>query len=319
MSARVSPDLPLGEVVSWKSPREVPFGSLQSALKTAGLNESLARDMLPRNAFRRAAKELADERIIKQTSESADEVFFQFTRESKIGDRFAYNYETVLAVNKSTGTITCPDGSANPALIAQATKLVSDKMGTRTASDITRIVQKIFNSQGDLFPIRDSGGVYFVPEAYAELVDKIEVMLEAIGGFVRGFKAHGGGGSAAGGDRTAKSVRESVRDGIDTIVQELKDSVDHFDPNTDSNLKAERMLERLQKARLKIAGYGDLLDDFKVTLKEAAEAAENELKRKIGLPVDTPDSPKEEEYTVEWLEDEEPDDVEQALVALGLR
>lgn len=271
--------LPLGEVVSWKSPKEVAFSRLKDALKNSGLDENLARDMLPRNAFRRAIKELDDDRIIRQVNEDADKVYFQFTRESKVGDKFDYSYETMLSVAKSTGAVDCEDGS-RPELVALAQNFVDEKMETRSASDVTRILQKVFTSRGDLFHIRESGGVYFVPQEHADLVDKAERMMDEIGGYIRSFRVTADGG------RTTKSVKESVREGMDKLVGDLRAAVESFSFEESSDRKLENTLERLRIAKLKVAGYGDLLDEYKAELQKAADDAEHMLKRKAGLIAD---------------------------------
>ena len=46
-------------------------------------------------------------RIIRQVGEDEAAVTFQFTSESRDGDRFEYALETMLTLDKKTGTVTC--------------------------------------------------------------------------------------------------------------------------------------------------------------------------------------------------------------------
>src|SRR5881227_1560565 len=87
----------LGEVISWTCPAvAVRHADLLAALRESGLEESAARQILPRHAFARACKKLARDRIIRPVSEDAERVTFQFTQESRAGDRYEYTLETML-------------------------------------------------------------------------------------------------------------------------------------------------------------------------------------------------------------------------------
>ncbi len=98
----------LGEVISWTcSGVAVTHPALLAALKDAGLDEGVARELAPRHAFTRACKKLSDRRIIRQVAEDEAAVTFQFTQESRDGDRFEYTLETLLTLDKKTGTVTC--------------------------------------------------------------------------------------------------------------------------------------------------------------------------------------------------------------------
>ena len=60
----------LGEVIAWTCPgTSVKFTALLDALRSADLDESVARAMQPRHAFARACKKLSDSRIIRQVAD----------------------------------------------------------------------------------------------------------------------------------------------------------------------------------------------------------------------------------------------------------
>src|SRR4051812_37660159 len=100
----------LGEVISWNLPVNTVVGyqDLLTALRNAGLDEKVAREMLPRHAFSRAAKVLAEQRIIRCTEDAPNKMTFQFTKEhlDQQKARFQYEYETTLELDKDTGRIT---------------------------------------------------------------------------------------------------------------------------------------------------------------------------------------------------------------------
>ena len=98
----------LGEVIAWACPGlSIPHFVLVETLRESGLDESVARELAPRHAFARACKKLSDARIIRPVAEDATAVTFQFTAESRSGDRFEYELETMLRLDKQTGKVSC--------------------------------------------------------------------------------------------------------------------------------------------------------------------------------------------------------------------
>src|SRR5204863_490212 len=73
----------------------------------AGLDESVARELAPRHAFSRACKKLSEARIIRQVAEDELIITFQFTAERRDCDRFEYELETMLTLEKATGKVSC--------------------------------------------------------------------------------------------------------------------------------------------------------------------------------------------------------------------
>src|SRR5262245_62904345 len=81
----------LGEVIAWACPGlSVTHSALVAALEAAGLDQGVARELAPRHAFTRACKKLSDQRIIRPVAEDATTITFQFTAESRSGDKFEY-------------------------------------------------------------------------------------------------------------------------------------------------------------------------------------------------------------------------------------
>lgn len=149
----------LGEIITWSCSKvSIRHIDLIEALRDSGLDESVARELAPRHAFARACKKLSDARIIRQVAEDEAVITFQFTAEHRDGDHFTYDLETMLALDKATGKVTCD----LPGLAALAQGELDRCLEARTGADVTRVVQRLFERRADLFPIREQGGAYFV-------------------------------------------------------------------------------------------------------------------------------------------------------------
>ena len=184
----------LGEVISWTcSGVAVTHAALVAALKDAGLDESVARELAPKHAFSRACKKLCDRRIIRQVAEDEATVKFQFTQESRDGDRYEYALETMLALDKRTGRVTCD----LPGLATLAQEELDRATDARSGGDVTRVIQKLFERAADLFPTRPQGGCYFTPIRHAAFVDRVQGMLGRLNGQILRFPVPAGTADSA--------------------------------------------------------------------------------------------------------------------------
>src|SRR3954449_598562 len=174
----------LGEVISWTCPAAaVRHAALVAALADAGLDTGVARELLPRHAFARACKKLAKDRIIRPVAEDTSTITFQFTQESRAGDKYEYTLETMLSLEKATGKVRCE----LPGLATLAQELVDAAIDARTGTDITRCVKRLLDRHADLFPVREKGSVYFVPQAHAAFVEKVQAFLGRVNGRLARF------------------------------------------------------------------------------------------------------------------------------------
>jgi hypothetical protein len=261
----------LGEVIAWTcSGVAVRHAALVEALAAAGLDSAVARELAPRHAFTRACKKLSDQRIIRPLGEDERTLRFQFTAEHRRADRIEYELETVLALDKKTGTVTCD----LPGLATLAQEHLDCAIEARTGNDVTRIIQKLFDRHADLFPVRPQGGTYFVPVRHASFVDQVQRFLGRINGQVLRFPVPAG---TAEGNR---SVKESVAAGLAALVEEHRQAVASFGEETRDDTLT-RAAERIRGTRLKIEGYAELLAEEKARLERAVAAAQAELRAKV--------------------------------------
>jgi hypothetical protein len=268
----------LGEVIAWACPGvSVTHPALVAALEAAGLDAGVARELAPRHAFSRACRRLSEQRIIRPVSEDANAVRFQFTQESRDGDKFEYTLETMLTLDKQTGTVTCE----LPGLATLAQEELDRCIAARTGSDITRVVQKLFERQADLFPIRPQGGCYFVAERHAAFVDKVQELMDRVAGRLLRFPVPAG---TQEGDR---SVTRAVADGLAAVVAEHRAAVSQFGTDTrDDTLR--RAAERIRTTKFKLAAYAEYLSGEKDRLDRAVAEAERELREKVEKITATP-------------------------------
>jgi hypothetical protein len=79
----------LREIITWScSGVSIRLADLVEALRDAGLDDGVARELAPRHAFSRACKRLSEARIIRPVSEDAHAITFQFTKESRDSDSY---------------------------------------------------------------------------------------------------------------------------------------------------------------------------------------------------------------------------------------
>lgn len=268
----------LGEVIAWACPGvSVTHSALVAALESAGLDPGVARELAPRHAFSRACKKLSDRRIIRPVAEDATTVRFQFTQESRSDDKFEYTLETMLTLDKQTGTVTCE----RPGLATLAQEELDRCIAVRTGSDLTKVVQRLFERQADLFPVRPQGGCYFTPICHARFVDQVQDLLNRVGGRLLRFPVPAG---TEDGDR---SVTRAVADGLAAVVAEHRAAVAQFGADTrDDTL--ERAAEKIRTTRFKLTAYAEYLAGERERLDRAVAEAERELREKVEQIAGTP-------------------------------
>ena len=268
----------LGEIITWKIQGvAISHADLHSGLMASDLDCDVAKELAPRNAFARACSKLDSERIIRKVAEDHAIITFQFTREALEEGKFSYHFESLLFLNKHSGCIT----SENLELEKLAKEEFGRCMEARTANDVTRLVQRLFERHADLFSIRDQGGVYFVPEVHHDFIAKVERFVRNIGGSLQRFPI------PAGSPQGDRAVQEAVAHGLQTIIDEHLQAVQKFGEDTrpDTLRRAE---EKVRATKLKIEGYSFYLDkkreDLEASLQQASELLRSRMSFLTGAP-----------------------------------
>jgi len=267
----------IGEIVAWESPHEVMWDKLQAAMDNASIPKTLATDMRNTNAWKRAMHKLKEGRVIAETYSDNDTVEFQFTKEwlDENAHEMHYQKECTLTLTKATGIITCSDYN----LQHQAQILLNAEKFTRNANDVTRIIQRLFKSRlhsTDLIPIRKQGGCYFVRENLSTVVDKAEMLLDAIGGDLHRYEV--GADS-----RGAKSAAKSIRDTILGMADDATKSINAIRNATgdDAEKITEESFKKVSLARAKLDAYRDLLKDHVAEVDDVLKQTRSDLNRVV--------------------------------------
>lgn len=275
----VTPEMKLlGEIITWScSGVTVKHTDLINALRDAALDETVARELAPRHAFARACKKLSERRIIRPVSEDQHCIRFQFTQESKVGDRFEYKLETLLTLEKATGKVRCD----LPGLATLAQEHLDECIAVRTGADVTRTIQRLFERNADLFPIREKGGCYFCPAEHAFFLDKIDRFLKGLNGNLRRFPVPAG---TVHGDR---SVKEAVASGLATLISEHRQAIAGFGEDTRADT-IERAAERIRVTRHKVECYAAYLAEERERLEKQLAQASRELRERVEKMAEVP-------------------------------
>ena len=183
----------------------------------------------------------------------------------------------MLFLNKYSGCIT----SENLELEQLAKEEFGRCMEARTANDVTRLVQRLFERHADLFSIRDQGGVYFVPEVHHDFIAKVERFVRNIGGSLQRFPI------PAGSPQGDRAVQEAVANGLQGIIDEHMEAVQKFGEDTrpDTLLRAE---EKVRATKLKIEGYSFYLDKKREDLEASLQQASELLRSRMSFLIEVP-------------------------------
>lgn len=263
-----------GEIVTWDltSQTTCPYSQLVQALKDADLDPSAAKALSAKHAFGRACKTLRENRVIDRLKNAGGKLEFQFTRKHLTGGRFEHAYECVVKVDAETGVVTCWE---NPQLAEMAQQLLAEAISTRTASDISRLVQRLFEQHGDLFPINPHKGVaYFVPQMFTEFTDKIDLLFAGVGGTLWRWPVPKGTGS---GDA---SVRDAVERGMTTLIADLVAVVDGWNEKTQDTTML-KYASRFHELRHKLQSYSSYLKNKQEHLEHVLAQAGEQMKQKL--------------------------------------
>jgi hypothetical protein len=268
----------LGEIITWScSGVTVQHTDLIDALRDAGLDETVTRELAPRHAFARACRKLSERRIIRPVAEDQHSIKFQFTQESKVGDRFEYKLETLLTLEKSTGKVRCD----LPGLATLAQEHLDECIAVRTGADVTRTIQRLFERNADLFPIREKGGCYFVPQEHAAFLDKVDRFVKGLNGNLRRFPVPSG---TSHGDR---SVKEAVAAGLANLIAEHREAIAGFGEDTRADT-LERTAERIRVTRHKVSAYSAYLAEERERLEKELAEASRELRERVEKMAEAP-------------------------------
>jgi hypothetical protein len=268
----------VGFIVSWKVPESVDVITLRDGLRAAGLDPDLAPDLKPASVVSRASSYLAKVRsgtAAKFLSRPVGYALRQITLEQHVGDDLTYTREAGIGLAADGQTLQ----SDEPVISSMLTDTAKTIKSTRTASDITRIVQQVVQSCGsDLIPVREQGGAYFIP-AGNDVITKVDMLLTTVGGSLSRFACTLGHG-------TDESVSLTITDYLVKQIQELQESVEALNEKGIRSDVKNRRISRVAELKEKISVYASLMVTGTEKLNAELERAEALLLAKLGADAD---------------------------------
>ena len=283
--------------------------SVVAALADAGLDTKAAREFQPRNAWSRACRQLAKERLIDVIEEDGDDAVFQFTKRFLASDaveggkEIKYSKEVKIRLDKKTGKLFCKDETIR----SLAQRELDRCMAARTNGDVTVIAQRLFNAHADLMPLPGAAGVYLVPIAHRNFLRKVEKFLHTLGRRPYILPV------PAGVEESDRTVQETVAEYLMGLVEQHKTAVEGFSEST-RNGTFETAAQRINETRIKVQAYAlylkDLQDDLLTEVDECNAKLKETVARLTGKgaepdgddPVEVVEEPQQEEVVEEDME-----------------
>ncbi|HTJ62120.1 MAG TPA: hypothetical protein VL333_13095 [Candidatus Saccharimonadales bacterium] len=275
---------PVGFIVSWSVPATVKLNDLRNGIIAAGLDPDLAPDLRPASRVARSASYIAKTTSAKDVKKLARPVAHttrQITREDHAASgSLTYTREAAIDFDDIANRLTTDDPALRQA-VADADQLVIE---TRTASDVTRILQRVVSGAGsDLIPVRDQGGAYFIPSGQG-VIGQMASILDEIGGSLSRFACTIGHGSD-------ESIANTITDYMLKQIGELKEAIDELNEKGIRSDVKSRRLTRVAELRERVGAYATLVGAQAAKLTEAIDTAEATLLAKLGKSMEEDTDP----------------------------
>jgi hypothetical protein len=269
----------------------VTKSQLEAAFAAAGLDEKgLPKEISPRDAFRRACKageirtqELGNGRflniLIRDVKSDKDQIIRQLVREVVDAKNIRLEYLPVADLVFTEDNLhviprQLMNGHEQKSLrcIEEAYTVEKDHYNGRTIRDI---VQDALWGCSPV-SVRQSGGVYFVPEKYGDTMKSLQAFVKDVNNYVTT-----GGRSALymipviDAEEQRQMLQESLED---QVKNETETMIEEMTKMLKSGLKvtqavAQKYIERAKGLRSLVKEYAEVLDDQKLASKANDELA----------------------------------------------
>ena len=244
----------LGQTVFWTlRERQIPAVATQAAFERQGLGVHAPAQVRAKTALRRALRQQGGD-LIKKTRDDALDTAYALVDVPLDAATGAAQPRTRFeaAINKQTEAVMCSD----PAEEAHLQQTTDALRGVFLAADLSRALRGLVAvAQGT--PLRPSGGVYFVPRPYRDLVGKMRAIvadLQPDGGYVSAFGVVDTGQARA---DMGRHAHEGLLEELGALAEDLghlKDAGEGVRTRT-----LQRRLALYDQLRSKASMYTDLL------------------------------------------------------------
>lgn len=258
-----------GYIITWTPPGVCSRAQARAALSVAGQNADLVpAETAPEIAARRAAVSVASDR--KAVAGRIKGASWQLSACVREDDCLRYERDTVFEVGED-GSLSVKDWGECAYAVQGA---FAEARRTMVAADVSAVVRRIFERSehfNELIPLRDRGGVYFVPDKAANMVEAARAFVEGVGGKFSSYSVEWQPG-----DHTEKAIAQAVTDHLYGLLAEFRESMLAAAQCKKPDAAIARRAKHAQDLRVQIASYAQLLGAVSGDLIRKLEAAEVE-------------------------------------------
>ena len=273
----------LGEVVAWdmSGVGEVPVSEVRAALATAGITCEVP-ELRATTAFTRATKDLRQENVIRAKKKHAQKGSKRYVihRIDESDDTIDYHHRARVELRDSD--VSCDDYE----LEQEIRTGMDSALNLRTQSDITRIVQSLFEGQAELYPLVPSKGVaYIVPDAFRNFTAQMETFVRSMGGSLIRVAI------PRGDEVSNRNFAESVEQGLEAMIREVAQVAEGWTDRT-RETTVEKHLAKLDQVIFRAECYAEHLGAQQQRLIAEVEKQREACKARLAAMM-TPDEDDE--------------------------
>jgi len=284
LATLASPEELIG-ALTWWSVTEVLISreELTERCEKIGLDpKAFMINSRPRSAFRRALEEAETMNLIRKIVDDAEKIVFGIVEETADEANLDLNYATqnVIIFKKESQTLEFKL-DMDPERANALQKRFQMYMGSYTSHEVRSMIHSFIRKLG-AFPVRDKGGVYFVPKTRMEEMDKLSELISTLNGsyiYVLGIRDE---------EKEKEGMKRSWENALSqelkVLEQEIQATVDEGNAVRASTL--EKRGVRITSLKNKAQVYNDLFGNETPKelkkLNELLETIEKTKKAKFG-------------------------------------
>jgi len=255
-----------GEVVAWSIRDYVSRESLDKALRDQGLAVQVKRTD-KRTYLKRAIKECIENDVLREIGEDDHQIAYAIVEEDTDVSTASWmgSMKEAIVLDKKTGDINLRDAGKKSPLLASIIRAMDRNEGGLVAHEIGITIRRVIEKYCDAVPLRDTGGVYFVPQKDIEVLNALVRAIKEVesrNGSIRLRRF-----SVAMTDNSADSIRDLITLTIDKTSRRVRAEADELVKETKSKpYSFKNRIKTIAEAADTLRVYESILDE---TLREA--------------------------------------------------
>lgn len=170
----------------WWSIHDVKIAreEFNATAKAVGLDKDLP-ELQPRSVFLKAVREVKksaqrDGLLIRKISKQADKYTFGLVDEQidTQAKTLGYTHSATMTFSPNTGNVECDQPHRAFGAVKRLYEEFSEKI---TSDDVRAYVLDVISTRWSI-SVRARGGIYYLPDSAADVIEKLEMLLYTIGG-----------------------------------------------------------------------------------------------------------------------------------------